>query len=276
MINVHKFKSGGRNELDKYMKILITKYNLTKNEEKILEFKDIVKEYKKYKKNENKINEKKEKNIEKASKKQEERVIEVDESLNTDKFEFIEKIEKGIKDMCFELLGEPMDGKYWKIKIAKNIYKLEIDDNIDIATSENLDMMIYGKKTVKRDIKLITDYLTKKRKIQKKTSEIKTSKSKESNTEKVRESKKINRTKKEKKETEVEETNIESNIVKDKKELYKTLFGEDSDEETEENQENEESQENEENKDDNDNEEIYQNEESDIDELIVDLEDIEF
>lgn len=247
LMNVHKFKLGGRNELDKYMKILITKYKLIKNDEKILEFKDIVKEFKKINKIETKNIQKKEKKMEKKVENGE-RVIEVDETLNTDKLECIEKVENAIKDMCIELMGNPVNGKEWKIKIMKNIYRLEIDENT--KSDEYFGILIYGKKVVKRDIKLIVDYLTKKRKIQKKTiKKEKLVKNKEKTVKKIDE-----KTIKNEGINEIDEKD-ETGVEDNKKALYKELFGEDSD--TEENYTE------------------YEENET-IDDIIVDLEEIEF
>lgn len=253
---VHKFKLGGRNELDKYMKILITKYNLSKEDEKILEFKDIVKEFKKQKKIETKSIEKNEKKMIKKAENTE-RVIEVDETLNTDKLQYVEKIENALKEMCIDLMGNPINGKEWRVKIMKNIYKLEIDENTKIDESEKINIIIYGKKTVKRDIKLINDYFTKKRKVTKKnTTDEKMKRKKQSKSEEKvnNKEKKVNNKEIEDK-VEDEKEDIEEN-ENDKKALYKELFGEDSDEEEELDTE-------------------YNIDEK-IDNLIVDLEEIEF
>jgi hypothetical protein len=200
----HKFKSGGRNELDKYMKILITEYELMKGEEKVITYKETVTEFKKQKKAG--MNKK----IKKEAKKEDikkERYIIVDETLNTKNLVLIERVESVIKEMIEGLLGHNKE-KEWKITIAKNVYSLKIEDKCDEG-DEKINLEIYGKKLIKRDIKLISDYLTKKRKIDKKTT--------------------IENTKKEK----IKEEIVENKA--DKKKLYKELFGEETEDEIDDN-----------------------------------------
>jgi len=248
IINIHKFKSGGRNELDKYMKILITKFDLTKHDEKVFDYKDAVKGYKKEKKAEEKSNIKKEKQKEKQkenTKQKETRVIEVDNSLNCEKFIFLEKLENVITEMCVEGLGNPINNE-WKVKIMKNIYSLKIDEKVDLKSDEMIGMLIYGKKLVKRDIKLITDYLTKKRKIVKKEKVVKKSEdviSDDNNEKKEPEIDIQNKVDIEddidfqdeiKTGIEIEDHDIGFDNDKDeKKKLYKELFGEETDSENE-------------------------------------------
>lgn len=250
---VHKFKAGGRNELDKYMKILITKYELMKNEEKVITYKEIVSEFKKQKKSIKNKKNKKELKVEKEDIKKE-RCIIVDEKLNTKNLVLIERVENVIKEMVVGLLGPPQE-KEWKIVIAKNIYSLKIEKNFNIESDEKINLEIYGKKLIKRDIKLITDYLTKKRKIKEKKVVIdKKEKVEEKVEEEVEE--KVEEEVKEKVEEEVKEKVEEE----DKKKLYKELFGD-----IEDIQEIEDEIE----------DKIYK-ESEEIDNLIVDLEDIKF
>jgi hypothetical protein len=232
-MNIHKFKSGGRNELDKYMKLLITKYDLMKNDEKILTYKEIVAGYKKSKKAEERKSTKRV-----NTNKNEQRIIEVNDKLKVDKLIYIDKIEKAMKEMIVELIGNANEKNEWNIKITKNIYSLKIEENIKREKDDEIDILVYGKKLVKRDIKLIADYFTKKRKIEKKTVII---------NDKIPE-----------KEDEKEEVidDIKETV---NKELHKKLFGEDSDDENEETLDSE----------------IYK-EDITIENIIDDIEDIKF
>jgi len=237
IINVHKYKSGGRNELDKYMKILITKYDLLKDEEKVLNYKELVTEFKK----ERKTREKKIlKNEKKTKDTKEKRKIELIANANTDKLVYIDKVENICKNKCVDVFEDSdFNKKEWKIRIEKKLYKLKLEGEM---------ILIYGKKMVKRDIKLLNDTFQNKIKRKKKIDNLK---------DEIKKQGEETESKEENVKEDIHEENLNENSkdnVVDKKKIYKELFGEDSDEENDD----------------------VDNESTNIDDLVIDLEDIKF
>ena len=246
LINENILKLGGRNELNKYIKNLLLNNIMYKGDEKIEEYKNIINEFKKEQKQKQKI----------PKNEINERIIEVDKSLDTSCLKYLQDIENVKRDILYKLFGDPIkdDSYIWKIRICKNIYILKF-----LEPNEELQLEIYGKKIVKRDIKMIVDYITKEREIIERIKEEKNDKPNEK-TQKKRGEKRVVKKDNTKESKKGQDINIETNTIKieekkDKKDLIEELFGSESEEECYENEQ-------------------CNCEELDIDDIIIDIDDI--
>jgi hypothetical protein len=214
------FEEPGRNKMDAYIKGLMKKYVISKDDEDIDDYKVILKDFK--------DNKPKRKRAETSTEGESDNTVVIDNNLDTSETYFLDTLDFDTNTLL-KKFGKPVKNETaknrfeWKVKVGDNVYSIYdwVNDEGEFDPFADTWWHIGGVKNNKKDIKTITNFL--------KVNQVKKQKQSAS---KKRQEETDEELEKEIEETEGEtsdQENLEDILQEDTKATTEDLFGEISD-----------------------------------------------